>query len=130
MSPTPDSPLPSRKLRLLLIKDQPERAEICVRLLRGKGYEVVERLVSDRTGLQEAIRESEIDIVISDYTLSGWTGMQAFHLLRDQGIAAPFILFSGTIGEQRVVECLKEGVTDFLFEENIDRIGGVVEPAL
>jgi PAS domain S-box-containing protein len=56
--------------------------------------------------------------------------MQAFHILRDQGIAAPFILFSGTIGEQRVVECLKEGITDFLFEENIDRIGGVVERAL
>ena len=62
------------------------------------------------------------DIVLADYRLPGWTGMDAFSAMRQAGRDVPFILVTGTLGEEVAVECIKQGVTDYVLKEHLARL--------
>ena len=77
-----------------------------------------------------ALAEGKWDLVISDYRLPGFTGLDALKMVRDRFPALPFILMSGTIGEQAAIESLKSGATDYVLKQNRDRLPSAVRRAL
>ena len=117
-------------LRLLLVEDNSADAELCVHELKAAGYEVTADVVETADDFIERLRTQPYDIVISDYNLPNWTGMEALERLREEGIGIPFILLTGTLGEERAVECIKNGASDYVLKDRRARLSVAVERSL
>src|SRR5258705_1970622 len=112
-----------KKLRILFVEDSPEDAELEERDLRKGGLEFTSKRVQSRDALQAALREFKPDLVISDYSLPGLDGMGVLQIVREIDMVVPFIFVSGTIGEERAIDSLKSGATDYVVK---DRLAGLV----
>ena len=110
-----------KRLRILWVEDSAEDAELEERDLRKGGLDFVSKRVQSREELDRAMAEFKPDLVISDYSLPGMDGMDVLKVVRDVNPEVPFIFVSGTIGEERAIESLKGGATDYVVK---DRLGG------
>ena len=77
-----------------------------------------------------ALQANTYDIVLADYRLPGWSGLDALEILRREGNDIPFILFTGTVGEETAVECIKKGATDYVLKDRPARLPHAVRRAL
>src|SRR5882762_8033347 len=99
----------SRRLRILHLEDEPDYSRFVGDLLTKEGVEADLRLVSDREGFAAALEQEKFDLIPADYSLPTWTGIQALGLSREKAPQTPFLLVSGTIGEQIAIESLQAG---------------------
>ena len=113
----------TEELRILFIDDSPEDIELQERELRQGGLSFVSKRVEQRDSLTIALRELKPDLVISDYSMPELDGLTALKITREICPEIPFIFVSGTIGEERAIESLKSGATDYVVK---DRIAGLV----
>jgi len=125
-----DSWGPRNPLRVLLVEDSRPEAELCLRELKKAGFEVCADLVQTPEEFSERLRSSTYDIVLADYRLPGWTGLEALALLRQLGQDVPFLLVTGTLGEEAAVECIKQGVTEYVLKDRLARLPVAVKRAL
>jgi len=109
----------TQPLRVLILEDQPADAELVVQAMEGGGLTATFDVAATEGAMERHLQGEEYDVVLADYSLQGWSGMAAFHALRRRGLGTPFILVTGTIGEERAVECLREGITDCVFKRNL-----------
>lgn len=116
-------------LRLLLAEDSRDDAELLLRVLRRHGFEVACQRVDTERDFVVAL-QAEPDVVISDYDMPGFGGMRALELMREHGSEAPFILVSGTVGEETAVEAMRRGAVDYLLKDRLARLGAAVAHAL
>ena len=132
MSSTPHNPPegPPLPLRVLLIEHDAGDVELCRQTLRRAGFDPAIRVVSRKEELPVALRESEFDVVLSDYRMPEWTGMEALAFLQQQGYDLPFLLVTGTLGDESAVDCIKKGVTDYILKDRIARLPEAVRGAL
>ncbi len=126
-------PAAQRPFRLLHLEDcEPDHALALIQLQRA-GLRVRARRVETRAEFMAALDEPW-DIVLSDYHLPGFTGVDALQLLRDRegrhGAHVPFILVSGQIGEDTAVEAMRNGAADYLLKNNLARLAPAVEHAI
>lgn len=119
-----------RPLRVLLVEDSEDDAELLVATLRRAGYEPDYGRVDSAIELRQALAEREWEVVLSDYDLPGFGGLQALSLLRESGLDLPFIIVSGTIGEDTAVAAMKTGAHDYLMKGNLARLGPAIEREL
>ncbi|HEY7471728.1 MAG TPA: HD domain-containing phosphohydrolase [Gemmatimonadota bacterium] len=117
-------------LRALLVEDNPDDAALVLHVLRRGGFDVEHLRVETADELRDAIAKDSWDIVIADYTLPAFTGPQAFVIARKERRNLPFILVSGAVGEETVVEAMRQGIDDYLMKENLKRLPGAVERAI
>jgi len=117
-------------IRVLLLEDNPADAELSVRQLRRDGFQVDADIARTPDEFKERITSTTYDIVLGDYRLPGWTGMEAFQWLRAEGHDLPFILVSGTVADDCAVECIKLGVTDYVIKDRLERLTVAVRRAL
>ncbi|MFT5591211.1 MAG: diguanylate cyclase (GGDEF)-like protein [Bradyrhizobium sp.] len=108
-------------LRLLLIEDCEDDALLICRALRRAGIDMQSHCVQDAVGLTAALTESW-DAVISDFSLPGFSGMEALRLCRASDAQVPFILMSGTVGEAAAVAAMKAGANDYVMKDNMARL--------
>jgi signal transduction histidine kinase/FixJ family two-component response regulator len=120
----------SHLLRLLLIEDSEDDELLLLRVLRRAGYEVQSERVETATAMSTALAQSTWDIVISDYSLPTFNAPAALELLQSSGLDLPFVIVSGTIGEEVAVAAMKAGAHDFLAKENLARLVPVIEREL
>jgi len=113
----------TQRLRLLLLEDSPEDEELLLHELRLHGYEFSHVRVETREEFSRALEAEPWDAIISDYMLPGFTGLEAFARVQQRGLDVPFILVSGTIGEETAIEAMKAGVHDFLLKDRLGRLG-------
>lgn len=131
MSASDPSPASSpRRLRVLFIEDSPEDVELCLHELRKAGFEVECDRVETPFELAERLGEGRYDLVLSDYRLPQWTGLDAFHTLEKMGVDLPLLLVTGTLGDELAVECLRKGVRDYVLKEKLARLPFAVERVL
>jgi signal transduction histidine kinase len=123
-------PAERRVVRLLLVEDDPLDAELAIGELRGHGFEFEVRIVDDESAFRTALDRFEPHLVLSDLSLPGFTGYRALDILREVAPATPFILLSGTIGEEVAVESLQRGAADYILKGNMTRLGPAVARAL
>jgi two-component system, cell cycle sensor histidine kinase and response regulator CckA len=114
---------PIAPLRLLMVEDSADDAELEVRELRKSGLEIEMLRVETREALEPAVRTWKPDFVISDFSLPGMDGLAALDIVKGILPEVPFIFVSGTIGEERAIEAMKHGATDYVVK---DRLGGLV----
>lgn len=119
----------SRSLRILIVDDSQEDADVLLAELRRAGFEPEATRVDNEEDFRiEAERLP--DIVLADFSLPHFNGMRALRLLRARGLDIPFILVSGVVGEDEAVEAMRHGAVDFLLKDRLARLGSAVEHAL
>jgi PAS domain S-box-containing protein len=119
----------ARPLHLLIAEDNPSDAELAVRQLKRDGFEPNWERVQTEEGFRERLRP-DLDLILSDYEMPQFTGIRALELLRESGLDIPFILVSGTIGEDTAVLAMKAGASDYLLKDRLARLGQAVDHAL
>jgi PAS domain S-box-containing protein len=87
-------------------------------------------LVQSPEELTERLLQNHYDIVLADYELPNWSGLDALAQMRQLGLDIPFLLVTGTLGEELMVECLRQGVTDYVLRERLARLPAAVRRAL
>ena len=117
-------------LRVLIIENSEVDAALNLDELKRAGFRCQSQLISTREELLEFFPRFAFDIVLADYRLPNWTGMDAFAVLRQAGRDTPFVLVTGFLGEEVAVECIKQGVTDYVLKEHLARLPLVVARAL
>ena len=111
-----------RPVRVLFVEDNPADLELSLRELKKADLEVCADLVQSPDEFEERLRTTHYDIVLADYNLSGWTGMDALAFLREKGKDIPFILVTGALGEEMAVECVRKGVSDYIRKDRLARL--------
>ena len=111
-----------RPLNVLIVEDSEDDAMLLVRELRRGDYDVHFERVDTAAGMSEALASKKWNIVICDYSMPHFSGMDALKLLRDTGSDIPFIFLSGTIGEDTAVAAVKLGAQDYLMKDNFKRL--------
>ena len=96
-------------LRVLIVENNPDDTELLIEELRRGGYDENSRRVDTAEEMQAALNETDLDVIIADYSMPGFTGLEALKIMRDKCLDLPFILVSGTVGEDTAVEAMKEG---------------------
>ena len=117
-------------LRALVLEDNFLDAELCLRELRRAGFDVTSEIVLTEESFREALGAAPFDIVLADYRLPNWTGMEALKVLQGLGKDIPFILVTGTLGDEKAVDCIKAGVCDYVIKDRMRRLPVAVRRAL
>jgi signal transduction histidine kinase len=117
-------------LRALLVEDSEDDALLLARHLERGGYELdVERVETAET-FERALDQGGWDVVLSDYVLPGYSGLDALKAVRERELDVPFIIVSGHIGEETAVEAMKAGADDYVMKSNLVRLAPAVEREL
>jgi PAS domain S-box-containing protein len=117
-------------LRVLYVEHDQADVELALAALEQGGFTVAADVVERPEELTARLRSASYDLVLSDYQLPSWTGMDALELMRREGVELPFILVSGTLGEEAAVECIKQGAADCVLKQSMVRLPLAVRRAL
>ncbi len=117
-------------LRVLIVEDVEDDAELLVQEIRRKGYDPLYERVDTEKAMQDALDRQTWDIVICDYSMPGFNAISAMELKRKNQNDLPLILVSGTIGEEVAVEAMKAGADDYVMKNNLTRIVPAIEREL
>jgi len=112
-------------LRVLIVEDRPADAELILRELARAGYDPDWCRVENEVQYVAALERS-VDIILADFNMPGFSAPRALHLLRARHLDIPFIVVSGSIGEETAVEVLKNGADDYLLKGRLARLGQAV----
>jgi PAS domain S-box-containing protein len=116
-------------LKVLLVEDNPSDAELIEHELRRAGIEAVVTRIDQERDLQPALDQAP-DLILTDYQLPQFNGLQVVKMVRAAGLDLPVIIVSGTIGEDVAVEALRLGAVDYLLKDRLSRLGPAVTSAL
>jgi len=118
------------KLQLLAVEDSETDAELVARSLLKAGLIVDIQRVETEPGFVSALQRRTPDLILSDFSLPQFNGLRALDLAIAHAPQTPFIYVSGTIGEERAIEALRRGATDYVLKSNLARLPSAVERAL
>jgi len=114
-------------LRVLLIEDSDDDAQLLLRELRRSGYDAEFERVETAEAMQVILTEKTWDLILSDYTMPKFSALGALEVLKASRLDLPFIIISGTIGEETAVAALKAGANNFLSKGSLAKLGLVIE---
>lgn len=117
-------------IKVLLIEDAIEDAELLIREIRKGGLEIEPRRVDTHAELSYALEHFNPDVILCDYSVPGVGGMRALAMVLEQTPDIPLIFVSGTIGEERAIEALKRGAVDYVLKDNRARLLPAIQRAL
>ena len=117
-------------LKILYVEDNLGDRTLVARALKADGLQCELNCVKTRREFDTALQSGAFDVIISDFTLPAFDGMSALKAARGSRPEVPFLFFSGTIGEERAVESLKSGATDYVLKDHVGRLGSAVRRAL
>ncbi len=125
-----DSARPAQlPLHALLVEDSPDDAELMVRELHQRGFDLTWDRVDNEAAYLACLEKSPA-IILADYALPQFSGPRALELLQQRGLAIPFIIVSGTIGEEAAAAVVKQGAADYVMKSRLDRLGSAIMRAL
>jgi signal transduction histidine kinase len=119
-----------RPIKILAVEDSENDFRLAMRVLRKAGFAPEALRVQDLPSLRQALLEGPWDALISDFSMPGFSGLQALAEFRNTGIDIPFIFVSGTIGEETAVAAMQAGANDYVMKENLRRLGPALEREL
>lgn len=119
----------AERLKVLIAEDNPNDAEMMLRELRRGGFELDWVRVDTESDFKRHL-SADLDLIFSDYDMPEFGGMRALELLKESGLDLPFIIISGTIGENTAVAAMKQGASDYLLKDSLARLEQSVRHAL
>jgi signal transduction histidine kinase len=117
-------------LRVLILEDEPADAELELAALAEGGFRCDPTVVDGRAAFEAAFAPGRFELVIADYRLPDYTGLEALEHVRRRDALVPFVLVSGALGEERAVEALRSGATDYVLKHGLARLASAVRRAL
>jgi signal transduction histidine kinase len=114
-------------LRVLLVEDSEPDTRLLVRELCRGGYTLTLERVQTADDMRAALKAQTWDIVVSDYVMPSFSAPAALAVLKESGLDIPFIIVSGTIGEDTAVEAMRSGAQDFMIKGNLARLLPAIE---
>ena len=117
-------------LSVLLVEDSADDAALVIRALQHGGHEISFERVQTREAMSEALDRQAWDVIISDYSMPEFDAPSAFRVFRERALDIPFIIVSGTVGEDAAVEAMKLGVHDYLLKGKLTRLVPAIEREL
>jgi PAS domain S-box-containing protein len=118
------------RLNILIIEDKPSDVELEMQILERSGIKAEHRVVEDEESFLSAVEKDMPDIIISDYVLPSFDGIRALELVRERGIQCPFIIVTGSVGEEVAVQCLKAGAWDYVLKDHLVRLPSAVRSGI
>lgn len=119
-----------QQLRVLLVEDNIADSELILHALRTGGFSVESQVVQTVEDFTKQIHKNNYDIILADYRLPGWNGMETVEMLRREGLDLPVVLVSGALGELKAVECIKQGAADYVLKDHLPRLADVTRRAM
>lgn len=117
-------------IKILMVEDLPLDAELVKREIGKKGFHFSSEVVETRKDYIKALHEFVPDIILSDFALPSFDGMQALKLRDEIAPQVPFILVTGSNNEETAVECMKAGADDYILKGNLTRLGQALKAAI
>ncbi len=121
---------PKKPLRILIVEDLESDADLMQYELQSAGIEFTSRRVETREAFTRTLEEFCPDLILADYSLPSFDGMSALGITRRQRPELPFIFVSGAMGEERAIELLREGATDYILKDRLSRLPSAVLRAM
>jgi PAS domain S-box-containing protein len=118
-----------KHIRVLIAEDNPADAELVLRELRRAEFDPQWHRVETEADYRRSLRP-DLDLILSDFEMPEFNGLRALELLKESGYEIPFIMVSGTIGEETSVVAIKKGAADYLMKDRLTRLGMAVSHAL
>ena len=119
-----------KRIKVLLVEDAAPDAELMIRALEGWEYAVEWKRVINCHEFSEALRTEKWDLVLADYLLPGFSGLEALEVVREIDPEMPLIMVSGVIGEDQAVAAMRAGAKDYVMKGNLKRLGPAMEREL
>lgn len=123
-------PLMTSNLKILILEDNREDADLIQRELKKSGLSFTSQIVQEREGYENALENFAPDIILSDYSLPAFDAVTAFRIKQHKSPHVPFIIVSGIIGEENAVELIKNGVTDYTPKDKLFGLAQKISRAL
>jgi diguanylate cyclase (GGDEF)-like protein/PAS domain S-box-containing protein len=117
-------------VRILIVEDVPSDLDLAQREIRKAVNECVVQQVQTRQDFLQALNTFQPDLILSDYQMPGFDGLTALKLAQEHAKLTPFIIWTGAMGEDVAVECMRAGAVNYILKDNIKRLGSAVVHAL
>ncbi|MEN6468387.1 MAG: HD domain-containing phosphohydrolase, partial [Smithella sp.] len=114
-------------LRVLMVEDSEDDALLLIRTLRKNGYEPTAERVQTSEDLTLALSRQPWDIILCDFHLPGFSGIDAIAIVKKMNLDIPIIVVSGAIGEEMAMDCIHRGASDYIMKGNLTRLGLAVK---
>ncbi len=126
---TTSSP-PPRGVRVLIVEDSASDVELMLRALRDAGFAPQHARVDNAAAMRDALAQQPWEVVLSDYYMPEFDAPAALAVLQDRGVDIPFIVVSGSVGEDTAVAAMRAGARDYVMKDRLQRLGPAVARAL
>jgi PAS domain S-box-containing protein len=118
------------ELKILMLEDQAADAELALRELRKEGLQVAAKRVMTQPEFEAELQNPALDLILSDFKLPAYDGISALMAARRQRPDVPFIMVSGSMGEEIAIDTMRLGATDYVLKQRLHRLGAAVTRAL
>ena len=116
-------------LRVLILEDVPDDAELVVQALQDAGFDPIWQCVETEAAYRDALGPNW-QVILADYTLPQFNAPRALALLKDRGLDVPFIVVTVPVSEEAAVACIKQGAADYVLKDRLARLGPAVRHAM
>lgn len=116
-----------KSLRVLIVEDSEDDTALVLETLKERDFHPVYKRVETPEELIDALRQSPWDVVVSDYTMPRFNALAAMRLIKEAGLDIPFIIVTGSIGEEIAVRAMKAGAHDYMMKDNLSRLSPAIE---
>jgi light-regulated signal transduction histidine kinase (bacteriophytochrome) len=112
------------------VEDEPADVELALRALRQGGFAAKGDVAQTPEEFIDLVRRNFYDVILADYKLPNWNGLESVEILRREGLDIPVMMVSGALGELKAVECIKLGAADYVLKDHLARLPDSVRRAL
>src|SRR6478736_1733428 len=116
--------------QILFLEDNPDDVELIENELTEAGMRFMSRRIDKKSEFLKEVDDFCPDIILADYSLTMFNGVQAFRMLKEKKLNVPFILVTGVLSEELALECLKEGIDDFILKSSFKRLPAAIVSAI
>jgi len=120
----------SNIIRILHLEDKASDARLVQRTLEREGMAITVTVARSEQEFKQAFEQGEYDIILGDYRLPGWNGIDALRWSRSMHLDVPFILVTATLGDEQAAVCIKEGAADYVLKDRLERLPVAIKNAV
>ena len=120
----------SKAIHILMLEDRPSDAELAKRELQREAVAFTAKRVWTEADFLAELQDRALDLILADYSLPAYDGLSALKLAQQERPEIPFLFLSGSLGEERAIDALHHGATDYVLKQRLSRLGPAVRRAL
>ncbi len=120
----------SKKLKLLILEDSPADLELIIRELKKGNFNFDYKKVEHQDAFKQELSKNEPDLILSDYSMPEFTGLEALMITKFLKPHIPFIIVTGSLNEETAAECIKAGASDYVIKEHMVRLNSAIKSSL